>query len=1255
MLRSLLSLFLFTALGVATAAPRAIQDGDPVADLASAHDAAFVAWSDDRIAEAGERLIGGVRRASALLATLDADSPEASALADEIEYALVRTWALLQPAQNRRWIAQRLEGIEIDPVHGAAHAMLVRFQDTHSLRVHPLYRFGFVGPFDNERGAGLDRLPPAVTDPTRPVYAGKVRDVSWRTTPDVPPPSGTVNFAELVDPWDQACVVARTYVFSPRTGSALLYFAASSEARVWVNGEGALTLLGERVLVPDAHAAPIELQAGWNEIAVLVGSEVGAPLFTARLAEATTGRPLRLDHVGTPPDDRFPLALTEQDPGPAPAAPGVRVRVAEAEDARSVLRRSILAAFFQAEPISARPGRADAGRALELAPDSLDARIQRAQSLRDVGSAIEVDVNPWLDALEAVLALDPECAWAWRQMALHSGWSQPFAERSLEQIDRALASNPESAPARLMRATLLESVGRSSLGVAERRRLLDHPHGDLWIALVSDAAEILEPNDPRRVEIARAGWDSTFDTSFLAQLAWYASLSPDHDPVQSIEQRTREALGRLPWNVGLRVGAAAQLVGLGENERALTFIDEALALAPERASTHRWRSRALLAAGDEEAAVAALERLLELDFSAEDDRRLLEQLRSAGVEPFHTPYLEPLEDIVARTQRPELPPATAAPGDGSQETSREVLLSRVVIDVQPDGTAQRYYRLVTRVLDDRGARDLDRVPFRAFSNQEVRVLGADVQRADGTFEQARTGRSNFGMVVDLPPLERGDVVDLQWRVDDLYPTFFGQYFGLRTGFAPDPSVPTVESHVVLRSSPELPLATHTRRGAPRASERTLEDGTLERSWRMDELAPLAPESFMPPSDELLPTVEASSYASWDAFGTWWWDLIEEEIRVSDDMSAKVRELTADASTPLEKLRAIYDFVVTDIRYNAWEFGVRGYQPYSAPVIFSRGFGDCKDKAILLRAMLGEVGIEAWPVLIDAQDRRDAEDLSLALVEHFNHCIAYVPAQDGIEAMFLDGTARFHPLGVLPAMDDGAEVLVVKDGVVERLSVPMPAADEHRVEQEIRLDVAADGSAAIRLVRRATGRNGPGDRQLFTGSAQDRRAAGERLLTGLFGTLSDDAEVTTSELEDLAVPVRVEVAGRAERVADPVDDGLEFPVVPRAFGLLQNLAADSVDDRATDVLLGSPRADLRTIEVILPEGFAAAELPEAVDLRCTDAEYELRVERTDEGWRVHERFALLTNRIPVERYAAFRAFAMGVDEAQSADLRATTVR
>src|ERR1043165_5221994 len=100
------------------------------------------------------------------------------------------------------------------------------------------------------------------------------------------------------------------------------------------------------------------------------------------------------------------------------------------------------------------------------------------------------------------------------------------------------------------------------------------------------------------------------------------------------------------------------------------------------------------------------------------------------------------------------------------------------------------------------------------------------------------------------------------------------------------------------------------------------------------------------------------------------------------MRARVKQLLEGTQTVDEKIRAIYDFVVTDIRYVAWEFGVHGYKPYRASAIFERRFGDCKDKALVMNAMLKEAGIDGYPVLIKLEEPRSDEDHALALVQHF---------------------------------------------------------------------------------------------------------------------------------------------------------------------------------------------------------------------------------------------------------------------------------
>jgi hypothetical protein len=64
------------------------------------------------------------------------------------------------------------------------------------------------------------------------------------------------------------------------------------------------------------------------------------------------------------------------------------------------------------------------------------------------------------------------------------------------------------------------------------------------------------------------------------------------------------------------------------------------------------------------------------------------------------------------------------------------------------------------------------------------------------------------------------------------------------------------------------------------------------------------------------------------------------------LQAKTRELAGSG----DALRAIARFTQRDVRYVAIEIGIGGFQPHAAGEVFSNRFGDCKDKANLLRAM-----------------------------------------------------------------------------------------------------------------------------------------------------------------------------------------------------------------------------------------------------------------------------------------------------------------
>src|SRR5207244_10181043 len=84
------------------------------------------------------------------------------------------------------------------------------------------------------------------------------------------------------------------------------------------------------------------------------------------------------------------------------------------------------------------------------------------------------------------------------------------------------------------------------------------------------------------------------------------------------------------------------------------------------------------------------------------------------------------------------------------------------------------------------------------------------------------------------------------------------------------------------------------------------------------------------------------------------------------LNQKVPSRTASASAPAAKMKALGEFAQRDIRYVAIELGIGGWQPHPAAEVFAHHYGDCKDKATLMGAMLHEIGIDSYYVVINSE-------------------------------------------------------------------------------------------------------------------------------------------------------------------------------------------------------------------------------------------------------------------------------------------------
>ncbi len=81
---------------------------------------------------------------------------------------------------------------------------------------------------------------------------------------------------------------------------------------------------------------------------------------------------------------------------------------------------------------------------------------------------------------------------------------------------------------------------------------------------------------------------------------------------------------------------------------------------------------------------------------------------------------------------------------------------------------------------------------------------------------------------------------------------------------------------------------------------------------------------------------------------------------SEEINKKTRELVAGAATIFNKVQCIHDYVAEDIPTVEWPLGLFGFTPRPAAEVFHTGYGHALDKAVLLCAMLKQIGVEAAP-------------------------------------------------------------------------------------------------------------------------------------------------------------------------------------------------------------------------------------------------------------------------------------------------------
>jgi len=395
-------------------------------------------------------------------------------------------------------------------------------------------------------------------------------------------------------------------------------------------------------------------------------------------------------------------------------------------------------------------------------------------------------------------------------------------------------------------------------------------------------------------------------------------------------------------------------------------------------------------------------------------------------------------------------------------------------------------------------------------------------------------------------------------------------------------------------------------------------------WTVNDVKGIRKEPLMPPFGGVAGEMIVSFFtagrpalntnADWDAMGKWYGNLVGERVGASLEIKQGVATLTASKATILQKMQAIGYFVQHDIRYVAIELGIGGFQPHSATDVYSHHYGDCKDKATLVRSMLREIGIDSYHVVIN--DERGSVTGEMPAHNGFNHVITAIKLPDGLtdpsliatmqhpklgRILFFDPTNDLIPFGQLPGyLQANYGLLVTPDGG-ELIELPQEPSMMNSIRRTAKLTLDTKGTLKgdvqeVRLGERASYERW----RLRTISKDiDRIKPIEEVLAGSLGSF----QITHASLlnvQQTDQPFGFNYSFESPNYAK--NAGNLILVRPRVIGQKSLGFLETKDPRKFPIEFEEPTRDTDTFEITIPAGYVVDDLPPAVDADYGFASY-----------------------------------------------------
>lgn len=272
------------------------------------------------------------------------------------------------------------------------------------------------------------------------------------------------------------------------------------------------------------------------------------------------------------------------------------------------------------------------------------------------------------------------------------------------------------------------------------------------------------------------------------------------------------------------------------------------------------------------------------------------------------------------------------------------------------------------------------------------------------------------------------IVEYEYEIE--FKGFLGCYWTLLEDY----DIPSKCVELIIKSPKEIDFSFKTNKFY--GTHDTITQGNIKtNTWRAANINSIPKEEFTPGFTDLIPSILISPKQfryegyygmndSWENYGKWVWNLLENRNTLAIETILKIHELTDSITDTIAKIKCIYKYFQANTRYISIQKGIGGFQPISAAIVDQCKYGDCKALSNYLKSLLSIIGVNAiYTEIGNGRDKRIKWD-DLPSVYQTNHVILSIPFHN--DTIWLECTNSNVPFGYIGSGNSNRQALYITE-------------------------------------------------------------------------------------------------------------------------------------------------------------------------------------------------------------------------------------